>query len=189
MENGSKVALFDMDGTLADYDGGMRDALLELAAPGEPTPLVSWDDDVTPAWLRARMRLIKSQVGWWRGLAELPIGFEILRAATRIGFDVHVLTKGPRTTPNAWTEKLQWCQDHLGSQVNLSITLDKSLTYGRVLVDYPPYMDAWLRHRPRGVGIMPAANYNANYRHPQVVRYDGDNIKEVVDALQKAFDR
>ncbi len=185
-----KIALFDMDGTLADYSGEMLRGLQKLASPGEPPPVLAWDDANSPAWLEARMRLIKSQVGWWRNLPPLVLGFDVLGVARTIGFDVHVLTKGPRTTPSAWSEKLEWCQIHLGDTTQVTITLDKSLTYGRVLVDdYPAYMDAWLRHRPRGVGIMPAASYNAGYAHPQVIRYDGTNLSVVAKAMQTAFYR
>ena len=54
-----------------------------------------------------RMDLIKSVPGWWRDMPPLEYGFTIFKLAREIGFDCRILTKGPRTKPNAWAEKLE----------------------------------------------------------------------------------
>jgi len=65
-----------------------------------------------------------------------------------------------------------------------------SSTYARVLVDdYPPYVLDWLAHRPRGLVIMPAQNYNADVTHPNVIRYDGTNLDRVIETMTRAFNR
>jgi hypothetical protein len=62
----------------------------------------------------------------------------------------------------------------------VTITHDKGLVYGAVLVDdWPDYILKWLEHRPRGLVIMPAHDHNAGFTHHNVVRYDGTNIDEV----------
>lgn len=67
---------------------------------------------------------------------------------------------------------------------------NKEGTYGRVLVDdYPGYIDGWLRWRPRGLVIMPAHYYNADYNHENVIRYNRENIEQVRQALKAAFER
>ena len=67
---------------------------------------------------------------------------------------------------------------------------DKGGTYGRVLVDdYPKYLADWLKHRQRGLAIMPAHSYNEGFTHPNVIRYDGTNKAEVYDALRAAYER
>ena len=173
MSGDDKLALFDMDGTLADYEGKLREDLLRLASPGEPSPKLHWDDG--EPWMDARMRLIKSQPGWWLGLERLTSGFVVMDLVREVGFSVHVLTKGPRRTAVAWSEKLLWCQRHIHADVDITITQDKGMVYGRVLVDdYPLYMERWLKNRPRGLGLMPETEYNRDYNHPNVIKYPMD---------------
>lgn len=74
------IALFDMDGTLADFDASMRLKLAELRAPGEdPQSDTTAFEDVL--YVRARRRLIKAQPGFWRELAPIPLGFQLLEEA------------------------------------------------------------------------------------------------------------
>lgn len=189
-----KLALFDMDGTLADYEGRLREDLLRLAAPGEPAPKLHWDEG--EPWIDARMALIKSMPGWWLGLERLPSGFLVMDLVREVGFSVHVLTKGPRRTAVAWSEKLLWCQRHIHADVDITITQDKGLVYGRVLVDdFQPYLEGWLKHRPRGLGLMPLTEYNKGFRHPNVIHYPPDMVKgdptymTIRDALVTVFNR
>lgn len=147
--------------------------LLRLAAPGEAPPKLQWDDG--EPWLDARMNLIKSQPGWWLGLERLASGFLVMDLVREVGFSVHVLTKGPRRTAVAWSEKLLWCQRHIAHDVDITITHDKGMVYGRVLCDdYPLYMERWLKYRPRGLGLMPETEYNRGYTHPNVIKYPAD---------------
>lgn len=189
------IALFDMDGTLFDFDGQLRSDLLRTAAPGEehlfhPGSQVSlWQLEKKYPYVKARMDLIKSQPGWWRDLPRHEPGWEILGAAEEIGFEIHILTKGPSSKPHAWAEKLECVRKNLGF-VQVHITEDKSVHYGRVLVDdYPPYVEAWLEHRPRGQVIMPAQQWNAGFEHQQVLRYHGENYQAVCDTLAAVYDR
>jgi 5'-nucleotidase len=185
-----RIALFDMDGTLADYEAALLRDLERMRSPYEPPLQLSPDHDEV-SWIAARIQAIKRTPGWWENLPRLHSGFQLLALCQEIGFQIHILTKGPRTSHNAWTEKLLWCQQHIDPGVNVTITFDKSLVYGRVLVDdYPPYVDAWLAHRPRGIAVMPETQYNRDYRHERAVRFAPlVNKHEVRFALQAAFDR
>ncbi|MBA3549025.1 MAG: hypothetical protein H0T76_21285 [Nannocystis sp.] len=176
------VALIDMDGTLCDYHGAMSRGLAELCGDEQaPPPL----DDERP-WMRARRELIRHQPGWWRELPRLERGFEVLAELQARRFEVHVLTKGPAAASSAWTEKIDWCNRHLPG-VPVTITMDKGLVYGKVLVDdYPPYVERWLAWRPRGQVIMPAHPWNDGFSHPNVLRYTGDNLADVRAALDRA---
>lgn len=187
----AKIALFDLDGTLADYDGQMRKGLAHIAGPMEPEFLdPSFDvHSETRPWLEARKRLIKQQPGWWRNLPRFQLGWDVLQAAKKIGFDITILTKGPYTTTSAWTEKVDWCRNLL-PHTKVTITEDKSAVYGRVLVDdWPAYVEPWLAVRPRGLVIMPAHPWNRDFEHDRAIIYDGSNIEEVIAAMQVAFDR
>jgi hypothetical protein len=81
-----------------------------------------------------------------------------------------------------------WIDKHLGQGVDITITRDKGLVYGKVLVDdWPEYINRWLEWRPRGLVIMPANEANKGYFHPQVIRYDGKNLGVVKEAMEKAL--
>ena len=187
-----KIALFDMDQTLADYEGQLRRDLARLNPNDAPWSANGFrlHGSEVPGWLKNQMRLVKSQPNWWLNLPRIEANFKILETARRIGFQIHILTKGPRRTASAWTEKLLWCQKNISPDVDVTITQDKGLTYGRVLMDdWPEYLTRWLTWRPRGLGIMPANDGNTDFQHPNVVRYNGTNLDEVVERLQAAYER
>ncbi len=177
------VALFDLDGTLADYDRQMRRDLEAIKAPGEPDyPL---HDRSAPKYFGVRLDLIKAQPGWWLSLPRLSLGFHVLQLVEELGFEIQIMTKGPHNTPSAWMEKVQWCRENISPAVKVTVTEDKSLAYGHVLVDdTPAYVETWLERNRQGVGIVPAQPANAGFEHPGVVRYDGMNLDEVRQALQ-----
>ena len=100
-----------------------------------------------------------------------------------------MLTKGPLSSPNAWSEKVEWCKEHL-PDADVTISQNKALVYGRVLVDdYPPYFLPWLEHRPRGLVVCVAHPWNAEAAHPNVIRYTGENLDEVRARLRRAWER
>lgn len=180
------IALFDMDGTLADFDGAMREKLALLESPDEQQVDVAalFETGTTPDWLEARKALIKKQPGFWKCLKRFPLGFDVLEIARELKFINHILTKGPRKTTSAWTEKVKWCAREVPDCL-VTIGQDKGLLYGKMLTDdWPKYMIRWLEWRPRGLGIMPAQKWNEDFTHPNVVRYDGTNLAEVRDRME-----
>jgi FMN phosphatase YigB (HAD superfamily) len=181
----NKIALFDLDGTLADYDGQVLKDLQSIASEHEPPPKLYSD---TP-YLEARRHMITSQVGWWIKLGKFQLGWDVLEIAKEIGYLISVLTKGPSRKYSAWSEKVEWCNKHLSDYVDgVTITHDKGLVYGAVLVDdWPDYVTSWLKNRPRGLVIMPANDHNADFSHPNVVRYDGSNLDEVKNRMLARF--
>jgi len=179
-----RIALLDMDGTIADYDSAMNDALATLRSPGEPV----FERGLFPDWIEARRTLIAMQPGFWRNLRPLPLGFSIVDVLMSLDFRITVLTKGPNRKPGAWSEKVEWCREYLPG-VPVTITEDKSHTYGKLLVDdWPPYVMGWLGNRPRGIVIMPAQSWNegADAQSPNIFRYDGSNplvLRRVLEAV------
>jgi hypothetical protein len=179
----AKVFLFDLDGSLADYDGMLLADLERLRSPPELALA-----DLREAWeqphLRNRIDVITARPGWWAGLPPLEAGMAIYRMAKEMGFDCQV-TKGPRSKPRAWAEKVEWCQRHLGPEVDVHVVSDKGLVYGVALYDdYPAYIEAWLRNRPRGLVIMPVNVRNRDFRHPNLLAYDGGNLGQVEQAMR-----
>lgn len=167
------IALFDMDGTLCDYEGAIRRDYDYQKGPGDPD--YSPNNKEIPH-LRRRVDFIRSKPGWWLNLETLQLGFDVLEILEKY-YDIHIASKGPRNCQNSWTEKLLWVQKHI-PDVTTHITQDKSLIYGDILVDdYPPYLEAWLERHTNGIGIMPIHYYNKDFKHESVIPYDGDKEK------------
>lgn len=191
------IALFDMDGTIVDYEGRLMRDLMSLSSPEEPSfSIQDLHDDNCPDYLWRRISMIRKVPGWWKGLPRLDSGLILLEIAKDIGFEINILTKGPSSNATAWKEKVEWVREHLGD-VKITITEDKGLTYGRILVDdYWAYMQRWLMWRPRGLGIMPV---DLRYHKPMnvvdvpknVIQFTGENsqIETVRKLMQKAYDR
>ena len=181
------IALVDMDGTICDYDSEMFKGLEKLRHPSEPKfyPPIRKD---APKYIHERSKLITQSQDWWANLPKFQLGWDVMKEAKKLGYRIVILTQGPRRNPAAWKGKKIWIDKYLGEDTDIIITRDKGLVYGKVLVDdFPPYMDKWLAWRPRGLGIIPASKQNENYHHPQVMRYDGTNLKDVKIALKKAM--
>ena len=184
------IGLFDMDGSLFEFEGEMRRLLELMRAPQEPPiPENLWDLD-NLGYMKHRMRAIKSTPGFWLNLEPIQAGMKVLNAARDMGYLINILTKGPVKISIAWSEKVECCHRHIPAPFDMHVTTNKGLTYGNMLYDdFPGYMLSWLKFRPRGLGIMPACINNRDFSHPQVVKYTDDNFDEVVDALSIAANR
>lgn len=156
---------------MADFDRAMREELRKIMAPGEEIP----DDPFAarrehPHW-ENRMSLIKRQTGFWSNLPPIEIGMEVYKMFLALGYDVSILTRGPSSTPSAWTEKLLWAREHMPG-AKITITEDsKSFVDGDVLYDdWPDYVEPWLRTDMRRVAIMRTTKYNKDFEHMRVFR-------------------
>jgi len=182
--NTQNIALFDLDGTLCDYESTLIRDINKLRGPKEK-PLENQIRHQEPEYIKARRDLITSSENWWADLAPFKLGFDVWELADELGYRRVILTQGPRDKPNAWSGKKRWIDKNLDPETDVIITRDKSLVYGRVLVDdFPGYINAWLKHRTRGLVIMPANDLNKNYTNKQVIRYDGTNLLEVNTAMR-----
>ena len=187
--NLENIALFDLDGTLCDYDKGLKAGMEKLMAPNE-LPYNGVPRDDAPEYLKARANLVRASVEWWAALPKFQLGFDIWALAVELEYRRMILTAGPKRNANAWTGKKVWIDRNLGQDVDITITRDKGLVYGKVLVDdYPEYITRWLAWRPRGLVIMPANPSNEIFAHPQVIRYDGTNLGQVKNAMKEAMIR
>lgn len=201
LESETPVALFDMDNSLYAFEEQMRRDLHTLMSPGEPDPWKvlspnGYIKDLFTAeaempWLKARADLIKMRPGWWRDLPRFALGWDIYAMCLKIGFEIEILTKAPHNKPHVAAEKVECIRkDPDLKDCTMHLSERKGRVYGRVLVDdYEPYCLSWLKHRPRGLCIVPAHYYNVDFKHPNVIRYTGTNKDEVENALHAAFHR
>jgi 5'-nucleotidase len=172
------IALVDMDGTACDYAEAMARDLEALRSPGETYPDDHFNDGVDRAWLKARRRMIKAQPDWWLNLKPLKVGMALVELL-RANAEVHVLTKGPSSNDDAWSQKVTWCRRHFPSDVKITVTEDKGLSYGRILVDdWPSYVTRWLEWRPRGLVLMPDQPWNQDFEHPNVRRVKLEDVEQ-----------
>ena len=181
------IALFDMDGTLCDYDKGLLSELNGMKSESEPflTSLRS-----LPDYAKRRADLIRSSSSWWETLEKFQLGWDVLEIAKNLNFRIMILTQGPRRNPESWKGKKKWIDNYLGPDTEVTITRDKGIVYGKVMVDdYPEYIERWLSWRDRGLVIMPANEGNKGYKHPQVIRYDGTNLDRVTKGMALVRDR
>lgn len=188
MEN---IALFDMDGTLCNYDLELKREMNKLKAP-EEKPFSPPLPNSAPDYIKERANLIRSRESWWENLPKLRLGWDILEIAKELEYRIMILTQGPRNNPASWSGKKKWIDKNLGEDVDVTITRDKGLVYGKVLVDdYPKYAERWLEWRPRGLVIMPTGSMNIGYSHPQVIKYDGSEatLAQARKAMEKAKSR
>lgn len=197
MKTEEKICLFDMDGTLCDFEGQMLRDLKKMQSPHEPT-IEGINHGVTPDWLENRMMFIKNTPGWWLNLPLLPDGMRIFNLAVEIGFHPEVLTKGPFKSAPAWSEKYLWARQNLDQlmpnklPVDVTITMEKTRKYGRVLVeDWGPFVLGWLGQRKRGLVVLLDRPYNQDVSHPNIVRYNGtdESLKAVKYRLIDAYNR
>lgn len=192
MNDEKPVALVDMDGCLCNYDAALARDMARISSPDEK-PFDIRHHDLQPDYIKARMDLIRSTSQWWEDLEEIPSGMEIYKLLLDWGFRIVVLTQGPRLNAEAWKGKLLWCRKHLHEDADVIITRDKGLVYGKVLVDdFPPYIEAWLKHRPRGLVIMPDQPWNKKFHHKQVIRFKGtykemEPLTKVLGDMTKEF--
>lgn len=195
MKKSENIALIDMDGTIADYDGGIRTSILPFLSEKDRSAPI-WGDGV-PGHVKRLIRYIKMQNGFWKNLPVIDSGIKVMKALQKEGFNLHILTKGPFVAHNAWTEKVQWCEEklnsdfgELGKDYGISITSDKGLIYGRILFDdYIPYCERWLEWRPRGLVIQLQNDNNKGWSHPNVVQYNGSNFEEICERIRSAKER
>lgn len=187
------VALFDMDGSLVDYHRRLIDDMWSLASEEErqslewakvksgELSLYAWEEG--SPYIKRRMDLIKTQPGWWRNLPAIRMGFEALRICKNLGFKVEILTKGPRSKPQAWAEKVEWCQER--GLYDHHVVTDKTKYAGALLYDdYPPYLLGWLEAHPQGLGIQPIVQGISRIQHDRVLHWTGENCEELISTLE-----
>ena len=171
------IALVDLDNTLADYHGAVARDMAAMGSPNEPP----WDPGNETEWQTHRRHMIVRQPRWWERLLPLANGFRVLGLLKSHGFSVNILSKGPGHHPEAWAEKVTWCQ-RLVPNTPIILSDNKSLVYGRVIFDdWENYARPWLLHRPRGLWILPDAPWNRNVEeNDQILRVDDNTPDDVI---------
>ena len=180
-----KIAYFDLDGSLANFDLVMYTQLLKKFGDRAKQLDHVYDSEDKPADITAEIRRVKGIKNWWLNLPRIEAGFVIVNLCKEMGYEIHIASRGPSHYPQAWAEKLMWCQKQPELKDSpVHIVSEKSILMGDILYDdNAKYMNQWLAGNPSGVGIMLAKPENSTYKNQKVVRYNGANLKEVKELL------
>ena len=110
------IALFDLDGTMADHTKALERDYIKIAAPGEKVPDAF--EEGLPLYVKERIDLIRNQPGWWEKLERYEPGFDIYDLVVELGFNMEILSKGPLSADGAWSEKVKWVRRELGDNID-----------------------------------------------------------------------
>ena len=179
------VALIDLGDTLCDCRRALNQKSGELYESARCKP-----HTFSPETFEQRRRLAMETPGFWRTLPKNVLGFELLGLLREGGFELHILSKGPREVPQIWADKVYWCRTNVPG-VPITITDDKSLVYGNILVDdWYPYVHHWQQRWPDGLGILPAHPWNDEIDLGiRCVRFDGTNARSAAAAIRLCRER
>lgn len=200
------ISLVDMDGTIVQYEQALLEDVRALTSYPEQAEITyrtgkRWftcvaEMEAYHPLLEYRATLVKKQPNWWINLKPIEPALSFIRVLEDMGFQCHILTKGPRRNPAAWTEKVRWIDKHLGENYPINIVTNKELFYGKLLFDdWPAYCEKWLESRPRGLVIMPEASHNKYYSHDRVIKLNcnvdssiAENLVPVVKVVKTFYE-
>lgn len=178
------VILFDMDGTLCDWFGKIIKDLNTIKGPDEPE-ITEIPKGGIKKYLRTRLDVLMQRIDWWVDLEPLPLGMDLWNIAGELGFERMILTQGPRRNPEAWTGKKIWVDKFLGIDTKVTITRDKSIVDGAILIDdWPLYVLPWLQEHPSRSVILPQGPHNTTFKHKRSITYTGNNRDDVITLIK-----
>ena len=107
-----------------------------------------------------------------------------MRISDELGYKHRILIEDNEENHNYRFKKMDWIDINLRINTTVVTSSEKGLYYGRVfVVDLQNYAERWLEWQKNGLVVMPANDSNINFNHPKVIRYDGNNLGEVYEAM------
>lgn len=164
---------------------------MSLSAGVEPPTSfdgVGFTREQNPPWLQERERMVRSMPGFYKNLAEIPMGMYLFRNLLQKHFECHIATKCPsHNSAIAAMEKIQWCEAHLNFDMpKVTICGDKSLLFGDLLFDdWPGYVAPWLERHQDGIALMLEQPWNMGYKHERLIRVENKNPFTYIDAINQ----
>ncbi len=134
------IVLVDLDGVVADFEGGFWPQFCELPdAPGCPEVRDTFyvEDQIGKEWRKFAEAIIHAE-GFFQDLPVVPGAVEGVQKLSE-SFQVYICTS-PVKSPWCAAEKLSWVERHLGHKwtKRTIITTDKTLVRGEYLIDDRP---------------------------------------------------
>lgn len=126
--------------------------------------------------------------GLFRNLKPLPGAIETLKQLYEDGFDIHIVTAAPTTSPIALTEKFEWVEENLPFLPlrNVKLVHDKWHVVGDIIFDDSPtqlYQFSYFQ----GISVAMAAPYNPERGDFRVETWEEfyDLLKNMADCANK----
>jgi len=138
------LLLVDMDGVLADFTQGVLDLMVVHHPEIAPLPYEAHTkfevQDNYPEDLRASIRHLCEQPGFFKALKPMVGAIEGMRWLVAAGHDVRICTAPLKQWQHCVAEKYAWVAEHLGEEFvrKMILTRDKSLVSGAILIDDRP---------------------------------------------------
>ena len=136
--------LVDMDGVLADYEGGFLKLWRTQHAEKPFIPIEQrttfYVADQYPADLKDLVFKIFSSANFFRSLEPIDGGIKALNELKQMGQEVFICTSPLTSYRNCVLEKYEWVEAHLGKEWvdNLILSKDKTMIKGDILIDDRP---------------------------------------------------
>lgn len=184
------IAIVDLDETLADYNKGIQE-YAKIIGLDKEEDLRSFHDNENRA-VAAIRNMFWSIPNWWCNLDVIPTNETLFYFLKQQDFRLVILSKAPKYCLNAWSEKIDWCNNYFLCAEVLLTDSKKDLVYGDIFIDdNKKNMDSWLNRWSNGFGILPITPYNSGYSHPRAIYFDGslDSYKKVSDIVVEVKER
>jgi 5'-nucleotidase len=137
--------LIDMDGVLADFLTGFKQAWVDRGLPPYfDTPLEQWDlKHYVPLRHRGLVDVLMHQQVFFRGLPVMPGAVDAVLALMQAGHSLWICSTPVAMSAYCEGEKKAWLRAHFGETFarRMLFTHDKTLVKGHILIDDKPVIE------------------------------------------------
>ncbi len=182
------IVLVDLDNTVADFDRGMEIFLRKLHPDVQIIPACDrrtfWYQRDYPEKLHPLMQGIYNSHGFYADLLPIEGAIEAINEMSKDGIEVMLCSANLRDNPYCASEKHAWVGRYLGRDFveRLILSTDKTMVYGRVLIDDNPNLEGIIK--PSWDRVIFDRPYNRETEGPRLT--DWINWREVILPLMNA---
>ncbi len=177
--------LIDMDGVLADFLAGFKQAWVDRGLPPYfDTTLEQWDlNHYVPVHHRELVDVLMQQQGFFRGLPVMPGAVDAVLGMLEAGHALWVCSTPVAESAYCEGEKKSWLRAHFGETFarRMVFTHDKTLVKGDLLIDDKPKIVG--EHTPEWEHVLFDHSYNRGIENQR--RLTWMNWREVLPELTR----